>query len=898
MTLSHANPNAYTRAHWAKSDRQNPGRIHLLEHHLADVGACMEALLSQPTIRHRLASAAGRDAIDEATAARLAVFAALHDIGKVNVGFQTQIWQAADWQGARRPLGWGRGHTRDIVPVIIDSDKKTADWFFDALGFEDLLEWDADDGETASSLFVATLSHHGEPLNLEGGRPRNPSMWRPYGGLDPKACVERIGGLARAWFPVAFAQDAPPLPSAPEFQHMFLGLCTLADWLGSDETRFPFQDAPQADYIAAARRQAKAIVREVGLDIAEQREGFGGAPSFQSLFELNAPNSTQQAAPNSIQQAAYNAPLEERLVVVESETGSGKTEAALWRFARLYDARLVDGLYFALPTRAAAKQIHERVNRFAERMFTAADAPEPVLAVPGYIRSGDIEGKRKLQSYEVWWDDHATDRRRWAAESAKRFLAAQIAVGTIDQAMMAALKVRHSHMRAACLARNLLVVDEVHASDAYMRRILEALLDAHIGAGGYALLMSATLGSDARHRLLTRSRMSAADAPSMDDAVKAAYPSVATAGEGIRPAGENDRRKRVLMEARPAMQDFERTAQLALQAARAGAKTLVIRNTVRNAIATQRAIERAAGDDADALFACNGTRTLHHSRFAAPDRHMLDKAVEALLGKGAPSKGCVVVGTQTLEQSLDIDADILITDLCPADVLLQRIGRLHRHQRKDRPDEYGQARCIVLTPSNADLSPLLTKPLNGLGMNKRGETFVYGDVRILEATRRLIHENPEWHIPEMNRSLVERATHPTALEAITAELVDDWRVHANNVEGGVIADVMNAASAVVRRDKTFNKGNSDVVFGSEEDMIRTRLGNNSIEVEFVPQPKSPFNPSVSIEKLTIPARLLRGQSLDAAISEEPIAPITDAAGFCFSINGANFRYDRLGLRAE
>ncbi len=881
MTLSHANPNAYTRAHWAKSDRDNPGRIHLLEHHLADVGACMEALLAQPTIRGRLASAAGRDAIDEATTARLAVFAALHDIGKVNVGFQTQIWQAEDWQGERRPLGWGRGHTRDIVPVLNYDDKEAAAWFFPALGSEDLLEWDADDeGKTVISLFVATLSHHGEPLNLEGGPSRNPSMWQAYRELDPKACVERIGGLARAWFPAAFARNAPPLPSAPEFQHMFLGLCTLADWLGSDETRFPFQDAPQADYIATARHQAKAIVREVGLDIAEQRVGFGDTPDFADLFNLS---------PNAIQRAAYDVPLDEPLAIIESETGSGKTEAALWRFARLYDEGLVDGLYFALPTRAAAVQIHGRVNRFVSGMFTAADAPEPVLAVPGYIRSGDIKGKRRLQSYKVWWDDHATDRRRWAAESAKRFLAAQIAVGTIDQAMMAALKVRHSHMRAACLARNLLVVDEVHASDAYMRRILEALLDAHIGAGGYALLMSATLGSDARHRLLTRSRVAALDAPSIDDAVKAAYPSVATAGEGIRPAGENDRPKRVQMKARPAMQDFDQTAQLALQAARAGAKTLVIRNTVGNAIATQQAIERAAGDDADALFACNGKRTLHHSRFAAPDRHMLDKAVEALLGKGAPSKGCVVVGTQTLEQSLDIDADLLITDLCPADVLLQRIGRLHRHSRRDRPDGYRQARCIVLTPSNADLSPLLSRSVNGLGT-------VYKDLRILEATRRLIHENPEWHIPEMNRSLVERATHPDELEAITAELGGDWRVHANNLEGEFIADGMTAASAVVRRDKTFNEGNRDVVFGDMQQQIRTRLGDEGIEVEFVPQPKSPFNASVSIEKLTIPAHLLRGQSLDAAVSEEPVAPTTDADGFRFSVNDANFRYDRLGLR--
>ena len=95
---------AYTRYHWAKSDRTNPRRIHLLDYHLADVGACMEALLQQPTIRQRLARSGGRDTLDDATAARLCVFAALHDIGKVNVGFQTRIWGNADFpSGQRRP---------------------------------------------------------------------------------------------------------------------------------------------------------------------------------------------------------------------------------------------------------------------------------------------------------------------------------------------------------------------------------------------------------------------------------------------------------------------------------------------------------------------------------------------------------------------------------------------------------------------------------------------------------------------------------------------------------------------------------------------------------------------------------------------------------------------------
>ena len=130
---------AYTRHHWAKSDRRDPQRIHLLEHHLADVGACFEGLLRQPTIRQRLARTAGRDDLDAATVARLCVFAALHDIGKVNVGFQTQIWRREDLPGGRRPASFQRvGHIRDLVPVLDNNgDTETSGWFFSALGFEE-----------------------------------------------------------------------------------------------------------------------------------------------------------------------------------------------------------------------------------------------------------------------------------------------------------------------------------------------------------------------------------------------------------------------------------------------------------------------------------------------------------------------------------------------------------------------------------------------------------------------------------------------------------------------------------------------------------------------------------------------------------------------------------------
>ncbi len=878
MTDSEDAP-VYTRRFWAKSDRNDHRRIHLLEHHMADVGACFEALLAQPTIRQRLACSGGLDSLDDATAARLALFAALHDIGKVNTGFQTQIWLDADLPpGQRKPRR--AGHTLDLVPVLNGDDAITARWFFDSLEWWNAAteSWDDDDGQTFCGLFIAALSHHGLPVQLEG-RPANPAIWRRFGSLDPAGCVRRVGERARLWFPAAWQPSASPLPPAAAFQHMFLGLCILADWIGSNEAWFPFRDEPHDDYIDNARERAESAIKAIGLNLHEQRRSFAGTPRFGELFPQigQSPNAIQQAA-------AQDVALDERLVIIESETGSGKTEAALWRFARMYEKGLVDGLYFALPTRAAAVQIHDRVARGVNSLFPERLRPPVVLAVPGYDADADASGV-ELPAYRVWWDSHYDNERPWASESPKRYLAAQIAVGTVDQAMMAALKVKHAHMRAACLARNLLVVDEVHASDTYMRRILKALLDDHLGAGGYALLMSATLGSAARRQWLGDERDLA-----LLDAVETPYPTVSfasTAGESVIAVDSNNREKNVGVTAKPLMGDFVTAAELALDAARAGAKVLVIRNTVGYAVDTQQAVERgAAGSDRALLFACNDIPTLHHGRFASADRRLLDASVVARLGKDrAPGGGAVVVGTQTLEQSLDIDADLLITDLCPADVLLQRIGRLHRHSSHARPAGYETPRCVVLTPDEGNLSPLLKSPINGLG------GYVYEDLRILEATRLLIGEFPEWDIPAMNRELVEKATHPHVLEKIVEEMGDEWRVHANRVTGGHLAEGLTAQNAVIRRGKSFFTDNHDVLFGSAEERIRTRLGDEGLDVELSPPPSSPFDSGGRIDRISVPVRWLAGIAVDGSITPQLVE-----GGFTFAIGDRSFRYDRRGLR--
>ena len=878
----------HTRRFWAKArpyGQPSPEKVHLLEHHLADVGACFEALLAQPTIRRRLARSGGLATLDDETAACLALFAAIHDVGKANVGFQTRVWAADDHPHGRRP-GYA-GHYRELVPVLLDDDGETGGWFFDQLGWwwEAVDTWDDHDGETVCALLVAALSHHGRPLALEGGLSANPRLWRDYGELRPREQTARIGALLRRWFPAAFDANALALPARPEFQHMFLGLCTLADWIGSNEKWFPFADEPDDDYFFTVARPAAArALREVGLDVAAQRGAFSGALGFDALFDF---------APNAIQRAAVDAPLDAPVVILESETGSGKTEAALWRFARMYEKRLVDGIYFALPTRAAASQIHGRVERFVERLFPQG-APPVVLAVPGYDPGADAASV-SLQDY----DERAAGEHRpespWAAESPKRYLAAQVAVGTVDQAMMAALKVGHSHLRAACLARNLLVVDEVHASDTYMGRVIEALLDAHTGAGGHALLMSATLGSAARGRWLAAGRARRTDAPPFDEALGAPYPAVGvrqTRDSELRPVDGGQRSKSVELSERRVMADFQAVAVMALDAARRGAKVLVVRNTVGHAVATQRALEERAGaGDASLLFGVNGVRAPHHGRFAAADRALLDGAVEARLGKERRPGGAVVVGTQTLEQSLDIDADLLITDLCPADVLLQRIGRLHRHDRDDRPAAYASPVCVVLTPDVDALSPLLARGEGANGLGPRGG--VYEDLRVLEATLRLVRGRGEWRIPDMNRDLVERATHPERLAAIVRELGDEWAVHANDVTGSNIAEGITAGYAIVRRDAPFfsQAGNRDVVFPPDEERIRTRLGDDRIDVAFDPPPPGPFDPASRIDRLAVSARWLQGADVPESVTPTP----TDG-GFTFAVGERRFVYDRLGLR--
>jgi CRISPR-associated endonuclease/helicase Cas3 len=778
-----------------------------------------------------------------------------------------------------------------VQPLLDAFDSAEGVAIASALGLDDLSSWFVDE-DNLQRWLIGTFSHHGRP-QIPGSTYVSilPRLWQANSISDPISGVADIGRRVRQWIPDAWQSDAAAFPSCPELLHAFNGLLTLADWLGSDARFFPFAANTEDDRrFESSFARAREALTEVGINVEHSRSCVSRKTDTFGLVSEHRPNEMQACV------ASLGLVAEGSLTILESETGSGKTEAALAHFATLFRSGTVDGMYFALPTRTAATQIYRRVVDAVERMYKGPGAgPATVLAVPGYLEVDGVRGYR-LPEFTVRWADDANDQLRergWAAEQPKRYLAAAIAVGTVDQALLSALQISHAHLRASSLLRHLLVVDEVHASDAYMTRILREVVRRQLRAGGHVLLMSATLGSSAKDRFL--SDVGRPRPTSIDDAIRLPYPLVTSCHakncaitERPVPAA---RHRKMRVEVASIITDPRAIAERALDAARRGARVLVVRNTVADCVATQLALEDAVhdADDEALLFSCADRKAPHHSRYARDDRRALDTEVETRFGRKTAGSPCVLVATQTVEQSLDIDADLLITSLCPMDVLLQRMGRVHRHPERRRASGFVEALTVVLVPEPRDMSQMLS---NGRARGAHGFGTVYEYLTILEATWRLLESNPVLEIPAMSRRLVESATHAEALALIERELGDPWIEHGRFIQGLWLGSRRIASLGLVDWTLPFPAVQGDALFpsGAMSHDIGTRLGQDDRLVSY-PLPRTgPFG--MRVDGQTIPAHFVRGVASDAVA--ENMQEIQ--GGFSFSFGGHRFLYDRLGLR--
>lgn len=850
-------------AFWAKLAKDRTA-WHPLHAHSADVAAVMGELFAPGApLAVRMAAALRTDELHPRHRAMIVYLAALHDIGKTNHGFQER--------GREKPLVRRRGH----VKVFLDSltCKPLARALDELVAPLDLPRKDV------RQLLAATIAHHGKPWDF-GEDSRLHGLWLPTRGIprDPAAEIRRLGALALRWSGLADASEGPPLHVTPEFTHLFAGALTLADWIGSTEDAFPLTpDADPETYWDTARTRAASACARIGVTARVLELAGEGAPLVRRIFPAVFGQEGREPTPLQERMASMPLPVPGSRVLVESETGSGKTEAALVLFARLRAAGRVGGLVFALPTRATATAMHRRILDSLPGVY-GNQSPTVALAVGGTHPEAS-SAEPLLRSEPHLYDDdenegNAAALALWASQSAKRFMAAEIVVGTLDQLLLAALPVRHAHLRLAALTRHLIVVDELHSFDRYMTSILARLLEMHTGHGGVALFMSATL-SDAARRAYA-----AAGESTLAEAVARPYPSLSVSERGApwrdeqvgSPSGATGKRVHWAACAEDAWIDR------AAEAARSGARVLVIRNTVKGARAAVAAM-REAGHTALLWKPRPGSSPAYHSRYAPPDRRALDTAVLEGYGRGGTGAGVILVATQVAEQSLDIDFDLLVTDLCPVDVLLQRVGRLWRHPERVSRGTCTDARARVVVPE-AGLEPYLA---SGRGPNGWGT--VYPNLGDLELTARLLGRTIE--IPEENRALVEAVYHADSRDALWSR--PEWSDYLTKAEGKVFSQEKHAEMAALPWDETYTACARQFSDAAEA-RIRTRLGDDRVRVSLSAPLRCRYAPDVCVDYVELPEDVWRAAGVGM---ESPAVAAEDgpSGGQCFRLGEYRLSYD-------
>ncbi|MEA1050879.1 CRISPR-associated helicase/endonuclease Cas3 [Lamprobacter modestohalophilus] len=722
------------RSYWAKAKPNDEGEAgwHPFAYHSLDVAAVAAALWDQsPAIRHSFRVAFGAAGLDSEATLRAWVlfFVALHDIGKLHALFQILAPNAVAecWPELTAETVFKQTDRYDHgLDGLVSVQSEIADWT------------GAGDRQIRKGFkpwLGAVMGHHGDlPVSADAWPT---SVRTPKHRYAQPAVLQRDRQARHDWVRVAgelFLQpvglslaDQPPTPDVAAHR-LLAGFCSLCDWIGSNTDYFPYARwrlTPEAYFQAQLERiRQQDILRQVGL--------IANLESCNGLQSLLRPDEQ----PRGVQALVDRLDPAPTLTIVEAPTGSGKTEAALAHAWRLLESECADAIIFALPTQATANAMLARAMRFAEQAFGGANV---VLAHghrafnPAFQQLVDA-GRRRTAQGGV---EASLQCASWLASSRKRVFLGQVGVCTVDQVLLSVLPVRHSFVRSFGVARAVLIIDEVHAYDAYMNGLLTEVLKRHRAVGGSAILLSATLPASIRNTLL--------NAWGGDGPEDAPYPvvwqasSAATTANTL-PDDQQPAERTVDVELMKLADAFPDTGLIdrIIAAAKANALVGIVMNTVQDA---QR-LASLLRERSDCLV------DLFHARFRLCDRQRIEEQVIGDYGRDADrARGRILVATQVIEQSLDLDFDWLITQICPVDLLFQRIGRLHRHLRHGRPAGFVQPLCSVISVADDDYAL---------------HELIYGDPRLLWRTEQLLAEAEQMHFPAAYRSWIEQVYSETA----------------------------------------------------------------------------------------------------------------------------------------
>lgn len=604
----------------------------LLLTHLLEVGYVAEGLLTVGCLKPLTAELA--DALDlppEEAIALSAYLSACHDLGKCHPDFQARLFPKGEPNPFRHQIDgdYGmfshNGYSRKIVSRIWREKKRFP--FRAIRKLAAVLQYHHQWGKRGRGFFSGppeylAMQDEVEAVLFDVFQP--PTDIRP---ADWSAGGVLLWGILIASDWIASSDTISGHPVPPEEAETFIRI-TLPDFLQKNH----LQEAPLPDDISSISELFPILVGKELRPIQREVEKI-----FQSGTDASG-------------------------ILIEAPMGEGKTEAALYAACRLAEKYGKNGFYIALPTSATSNQMERRVNA----MLCAQGCPEA-----------------KLMHSRAWLEQEMTGEDHIFTEPLKRGLLEPYAVGTIDQAMLAVMMARYSVLRLIGLATKVLVIDELHSYDAYMKTTIERLLSWCYALGIPVVMLSATLP-------LEKKKAYAMAFCSGDKDLTTQYPCI-TAFQQNEEAIEykvngSHQHQTITLQLKADGEDAVREEVERLFAMSNGQGCIcVLRNTVDQAQETYRNLKKQYGDIV----------TLFHARFLYEDRQRIEKATcKAFGGKERPKKA-ILVATQVVEQSLDLDFDAMITDLAPIDLLFQRAGRIFRHEREGRPFRSGQLTVLL-----------------------------------------------------------------------------------------------------------------------------------------------------------------------------------------------------------
>lgn len=666
---------------WAKSDAQ--GMPHSLVGHLLDAGAVAELLWDDylaPAVQARLddcSQGRGRDL--------LVLVCAWHDLGKATPAFQSKA-------GGRRELLAGVEAAGLSLGAVTSQYRS---WYHGPAGAQIVAAALTANGVSGGEWLLPLIEGHHGRFGEKVSQREMISTWAgAHGGVDwalhqqglATVVAERLGIMLDGW-----------TITTPDrgLQLALAGLVVMADWIASSDL-FPGvgiidQSVQQARERAARAWQALGL--HGGWDPVTLMSPTGAG--FQQRFSF---------PPRPLQQLVIDhlvAHPDTGLLVVEAPMGEGKTEASFVAAELLAAHHGCDGVCYAMPTQGTTDAMYARV----ERWLDVAAPGQPISLLHGKnvlneawrstIRTVSLSGicEDEFGMDEFGMHDHTTGPSQWLL-GRHRGLLSPFSVATIDQVLWAATNAKFVSLRHAGLAGRVLVIDEVHSYDVYMGTFLAELLRWCGRSRIPVVLMSATLAPALRDELVGAWREGAGlEASAVPD--PSGYPSVVACTldgamhERSCAGFRDDLAVRVEVMSSLDVEDVTALAEAVLTETADGGTALVICNTVRRAQQVFEHVRAVRGHDECLLI--NG-------RLAASERaERTDRAITVLGDPAQRPDRFVVIATQIAEQSFDADADILFTDVCPVDLLLQRIGRLHRHQANNphRPTHLAVPRCVV-----------------------------------------------------------------------------------------------------------------------------------------------------------------------------------------------------------